>query len=256
VVDDPQQQEQAVRLPISTTVTVNLGSKTHLVGMGLDGHLQGQLVVSERPGRNALGQGQIDVSGTYRAYGQNLEISRGQLLFASTPIDNPGLNIRAIRRLNPNATINDGQQVGLIVTGTAQRPVLNVFSQPAMQQSDALAYLITGRPLSQVRGNEGNMVNAAAQALGSAAGNLLAKNIGARLGIDDVGVTNNDALGGSSAFTVGKYLSPRLYFSYGVGLFDPGQVITLRYHISGRWNFEALTATEFSRASINYRFER
>ena len=32
----------------------------------------------------------------------------------------------------------------------------------------------------------------------------------------------------SSAFTVGKYLSPRLYFSYGVGLFDPGQVITLR----------------------------
>ena len=69
-------------------------------------------------------------------------------------------------------------------------------------------------------------------------------------------IVNNDALGGGSAFTVGKYLSPRLYFSYGVGLFDPGQVITLRYHISGRWNFEALTATEFSRASINYRFER
>ncbi|WP_266183548.1 translocation/assembly module TamB domain-containing protein [Dyella humicola] len=256
VVDDPHREEQAARLPITTTVTVNLGKKTHLVGMGLDGHLQGQVVVSERPGRSALGQGQIDVSGTYRAYGQNLEISRGQLLFASTPIDNPGLNIRAIRRLNPNATIDDGQQVGLIVTGTAQRPVLNVFSQPVMQQSDALAYLITGRPLSQVRGNEGNTVNAAAQALGSAAGNLLAKSIGARLGIDDVGVTNNDALGGGSAFTVGKYLSPRLYFSYGVGLFDPGQVITLRYHISGRWNFEALTATEFSRASINYRFER
>ncbi|WP_445144451.1 translocation/assembly module TamB domain-containing protein [Dyella sp. Tek66A03] len=256
VVDDPHREEQAVRLPITTTVTIHLGEKTHLVGMGLDGQLRGQLVVSERPGRSALGQGQIDVSGTYRAYGQNLQISRGQLLFASTPIDNPGLNIRAVRRLNPNATISDGQEVGLIVTGTAQRPVLNVFSQPAMQQSDALAYLITGRPLSQVRGNEGNMVNAAAQALGSAAGNLLAKSIGARLGIDDVGVTNNDALGGGSAFTVGKYLSPRLYFSYGVGLFDPGQVITLRYHISGRWNFEALTATEFSRASINYRFER
>jgi translocation and assembly module TamB len=74
--------------------------------------------------------------------------------------------------------------------------------------------------------------------------------------VDDIGVSNNDALGGTSAFTVGKYLSPRLYLSYGVGLFDPGQVITLRYLFSHRWNFEAQNATDFSRASLNYRLER
>lgn len=256
IVDQKQQQEAATQMPLSATVTVNLGKKTHLVGMGLDGRLQGQLVVSERPGRATTGQGQIDVSGTYKAYGQNLQIDRGQLLFASTPIDNPGLNIRAIRKLNPNATIDDGQQVGLNITGTAARPVLTVFSQPPMEQSDALAYLITGKPLSQVKGGEGNMVSAAAQALGSATGNLLAKSIGARLGVDDIGVSSSDALNGSSAFTVGKYLSPRLYISYGVGLFDPGQVITLRYHFNARWNFEAQSATDFNRASLNYRIER
>jgi len=256
VVDQPQQQEAASQMPLSATVTVNLGKKTHLVGMGLDGRLGGQLVVSERPGRATTGQGQIDVSGTYKAYGQNLQIDRGQLLFASTPIDNPGLNIRAIRKLNPNATIDDGQQVGLNIAGTAQHPVLTVFSQPPMEQSDALSYLITGKPLSQVKGGEGNMVGAAAQALGSATGNLLAKSIGARLGVDDIGVSSSDALNGSSAFTVGKYLSPRLYISYGVGLFDPGQVITLRYHFNARWNFEAQSATDFNRASLNYRIER
>jgi len=256
VVDQEQQQEAASALPVNAQVKVNLGRRTHIVGMGLDGRVGGTLTVLERPGRATTGQGQLTVDGTYKAYGQNLQIQRGQLLFASTPVDNPGLNIRAIRKLNPNATIDEGQEVGLLVSGTAQRPVLTVFSNPVMEQSDALSYLVTGKPLSQVKGGEGDMVGAAAQALGSAAGDLLAKSVGSKLGVDDIGVSSNEALGGSSAFTVGKYLSPRLYLSYGVGLFEPGEVITLRYRFSRRWNFEAQQATEFSRASFNYRIEK
>ena len=256
VVDEKQQQQAAGKSPISALVKVDLGRKTHVVGMGLDGRVSGTLSVVERPGRATTGQGQLTVDGTYKAYGQNLQIQRGQLLFASTPLDNPGLNIRAVRKLNPNATIDEGQEVGLLVSGTAQRPILSVFSNPVMEQSDALSYLVTGKPLAQVKGGEGDMVGAAAQALGSAAGNLLARSVGAKLGVDDIGVSSNAALGGSSAFTVGKYLSPRLYLSYGVGLFEPGQVIILRYRLSQRWNFEAQQATEFSRASVNYRIEK
>lgn len=256
VIDEDKQAEKAASLPIMADIMVDLGRKTHLSGMGLDGNLSGQLRVRERPGAATSGQGQITVDGTYRAHGQNLHIEQGRLLFASTPIDNPGLDIRAVRKLNPNATIDEGQKVGLQVSGTAKRPVLTVFSNPPMEQSDALSYLVTGKPLSQVKGGEGSAVGAAAQALGSAAGDLLAKNIGAKLGVDDIGVSANDAIGGGSAFTVGKYLSPRLYLSYGVGLFDPGQVITLRYIFNHRWNFEALNATDFSRASLNYRIEK
>ncbi len=256
VLDQKQQEQAASKLPISALVKVDLGRKTHIVGMGLDGRVTGLLTVSERPGHATIGQGQLAVDGTYRAYGQNLQIQRGQLLFASTPIDNPGLNIRAARKLNPNATIDEGQEVGLLVSGTAQRPILTVFSNPVMEQSDALSYLVTGKPLSQVKGGEGDMVGAAAQALGSAAGDLLAKSVGLKIGVDDIGVSSNAALGGSSAFTVGKYLSPRLYLSYGVGLFEPGEVITLRYRFGKRWNFEAQQATDFSRASFNYRYEK
>jgi translocation and assembly module TamB len=256
VVDEKQQEQTAGALPISAHVKVELGPRTHLIGMGLDGRLSGVLTVDERPGRDTIGQGQIAVDGTYKAYGQNLHIQRGQLLFASTPIDNPGLNIRAVRKLNPNATIDEGQEVGLLISGTAQRPILTVFSNPVREQSDALSYLVTGKPLSQVKGGEGNMVGAAAQALGSAAGDLLAKSVGSKLGVDEIGVSSNEALGGNSAFTVGKFLSPRLYLSYGVGLFEPGQVISLRYRLSHRWNFEAQQATEFSRASFNYRIEK
>ncbi|GGA34450.1 translocation/assembly module TamB domain-containing protein [Dyella nitratireducens] len=257
VVDEPQPAANSGSTPIHASIKVDLGRHAHLVGMGLDGQLGGVITVDERPGRATTGQGQVTVNGTYKAYGQNLQIQQGQLLFASTPIDNPGLNIKAIRSLQPNATINEGQQVGLQINGTAQRPVLTVFSNPTMDQSDALSYLITGKPISQVSsGGESNMVNAAAQALGSATGNLLAKSIGSKLGIEDIGVSSSDALNGSSAFTVGKYLSPRLYLSYGIGLFEPGQVITLRYRLSRRWNFEAQNATDFNRASINYRIEK
>ncbi len=256
VVDQAEHEQAARKLPISARIVVDLGRRTHVLGMGLDGHLGGQLTVIERPGRATIGQGQVAVDGTYRAYGQNLVIQRGQLLFASTPLDNPGLNIRAARNLDPNATVNEGQEVGLLISGTARAPVLTVFSSPLMEQSDALSYLVTGKPLSQVTGGEGDTVGAAAQALGSAAGNLLARSVGTRLGIDDIGVTGSDALDGNSAFTVGKYLSPRLYLSYGVGLFVPGTVITLRYRLTQRWNFEAQNATDFSRASLNYRIEK
>ncbi len=254
VVDDEDKAEQEDALPVTADITVNLGRRTHLEGYGMNGRVSGSLNVRQRPGRAATGRGQIEVDGTYKAYGQDLTIQKGRLLFASTPVDNPGLNIRAVRKLNPNATIDEGQEVGLLISGTARRPVMTVFSNPAMEQSDALSYLITGKPLSSVEGGEGDMVNAAAQALGSATGDLLAKGVGAKLGID-AGVSNSAALG-TAAFTVGKYLSPRLYLSYGVGLFDPGQVITLRYILSRRWNFEAEQATEFSRASFNYRIEK
>ncbi|RDS84611.1 pathogenicity protein [Dyella monticola] len=257
VVDEPQPAAGSGATAIVASIKVDLGQHAHLAGMGLDGKLSGVLTVDERPGRATTGQGQVTVNGTYKAYGQNLQIQQGQLLFASTPIDNPGLNIKAIRSLQPNATINEGQQVGLAITGTAQRPVLNVFSNPAMDQSDALSYLVTGKPLSQASsGGDSNKLNAAAQALGSATGNLLAKSVGSKLGISDIGVSSSDALNGSSAFTVGKYLSPRLYMSYGIGLFEPGQVITLRYRFSRRWSFEAQNATDFNRASINYRIEK
>jgi len=254
VVDAEKEQKEQSALPMHVDLSVDLGRDTHIIGYGLDGTVGGRLHVSQSPGNATTGRGQITINGTYKAYGQDLTIKQGRLLFASTPIENPGLDIRAIRELHPNATIDDNQVVGLHISGTAKRPVMTVFSNPAMDQSDALSYLITGKPLSQVKGGEGSMVNAAAQALGSAAGDLLAKGIGAKLGIE-AGVANSAALG-TAAFTVGKYLSPKLYLSYGVGLFDPGEVITLRYILSSRWNFEAEQATEFSRASFNYRIER
>lgn len=260
VIVGEDQQKVAASLPITANVTIKLGQgeklnmdlrqgqEIKLKGFGLDGTLAGQLVVSELPGRPTSARGQIKVDGTYKAYGQDLQIQDGRLQFAG-PIDNPGLDIRAIRRLaDQNIT------AGVRVQGTANRPALTVYSDPVMDQSEALSYLVLGKPLRSASGDDSNRLGAAATALGTASGDLLAKSIGGKLGVDDIGVADNSTLGGA-AFSVGKYLSPRLYVSYGVGIFTPGEVVTLRYKLTQHYGIEVQSASTSNRAGINYRYE-
>ena len=256
VVTDAEQPAPSKALPVIVAVTVKLGEDVKLAGFGLDGQLGGDLAVSQRPGRVATGTGTLNVTGTYKAYGQDLKIETGRLLFAGTSLDNPGLDISATRSIvgASGEELGDVIKAGLQVRGTALVPVLTVFSKPSMEQSESLSYLITGKPLSGLTSGEGDMLGSAARALGSASGDLLAKGIGARTGME-VGVSDSSALGGS-AFTVGKYLSPKLYLSYGVGLFVPGEVVTLKYLFNKRWNFEAQNASTGNRAGVNYRWEK
>ena len=78
-------------------VTVNIGEKVELTGFGLQANVTGRLQVRESPGEPTLGSGEVRVAGKYKAYGQDLTIQRGQLLYAWTPLDNPRLNIEATR---------------------------------------------------------------------------------------------------------------------------------------------------------------
>jgi translocation and assembly module TamB len=248
IVDEPAKAE-AAPLAMNADIEVKLGDDVEVQGYGFDGKVHGQLAVHVRPGRTATGRGAVQVTGTYQAYGQDLAIERGRLMFAGTRLDNPGLDVRAVRELR-----SQDITVGVSIRGTAQQPVLTVFSDPAMEQAEALSYLVTGRPLDALNGGETDALNAAAQALGGLAGDRLAKSIGSRLGFE-AGVASSEALGGS-AFTAGKYLSPRLFISYGVGLFTPGQVITLRYTLNRFLQFEAENATTGNRASLNYKIEK
>lgn len=257
VVDDPAPEAKAAKaMQLYTHITVVLGEglrareleKVKLVGFGLDARLGGQLEVEEAPGGDPLGNGTVRLEGHYKAYGQDLTIQSGRLLYANTPLTDPQLDIVAIRQVG-DVTAK------LTVNGSAQGPILQVSSDPSMPQTAALSYLVTGKPLDQLSSGEGDIMQSAARSLGGAAGNLLAKNLGKRLGIDEIGVDNSTELGGS-AFTVGQYLSPRLYISYGVGIFEPGQVVTLRYRISRKFNLEASQGPKSQRAGVNYRQEK
>lgn len=247
VLDPASKEASVVASRVDANLTFALGDAVRLEGFGLKGNVAGDLRVRERPGRATTGSGSLNVTGRYRAYGQDLEITRGRLSFATSPIDNPGLDIRAERRV-------DSVTAGIRLLGTAKSPNLTVWSDPAMDSSEALSYLVLGRPLRSASGADGRQLDAAATALG-AGGNFLAEQLGTRLGLDQAGVADSEALGGA-ALTVGKYLSPRLLLSYGVSLFGEGQVVSLNYLINEAWNLQLDASPKENRGSINYRRER
>ena len=252
VVDEALTQEEAAEqaIPLYANITVVLGEKVQLTGFGLQATVAGQLDVRERPGTATVGSGEVRVAGTYKAYGQDLTIQQGQLMYASTPLDNPRLRIEATRTV-------DEVVAGLRVQGTAQSPELTVFSNPPMGQANALSYIVAGKPLEDIGSDEGDgdAMQAATRSLGAAAGGLLAKNVGRRLGADELSVKDDEMIGGA-ALTVGQYLSPRVYLSYGVGLFEPGEVVTLRYKISNDLSVQAQRGPEDTRAGIEYRRQK
>jgi len=247
VVVDPVEPAAGPAMPIDALVTVALGNRVELVGFGMEGRLTGELRVREVTGRATTATGALEVSGAYTAYGQDLTIEGGRLAWASSPIDNPSLDIEAQRRFDGNIS------VGIRVRGTALQPTTEIFSEPAMDNTEALSWLVLGRPLRTASGDEGQQLGAAALALG-AGGNFLAEQMGARLGLDEAGVADSRALGGAT-FSVGKYLSPRLLVSYGVSLVGSGQVLTLKYLLGRGFDIEIESGTE-SRGSLNWRFER
>ncbi|HEY0686445.1 MAG TPA: translocation/assembly module TamB domain-containing protein [Steroidobacter sp.] len=251
VVDAETQEEVAEKaIPLYANIVVALGEEVNLTGFGLVAKVAGQLDVRERPGTDTVGSGTVNVTGTYKAYGQDLVIQEGQLLYASTPLDNPQLRIEATR------TVED-VVAGLRIRGNAQSPELTVFSNPPMGQANALSYIVAGKPLDDIGSGEGegDAVQAATRSLGAAAGGLLAKNVGRRLGADELAVKDDEMIGGA-ALTVGQYLSPRVYLSYGVGLFEPGEVITLRYKLSKDLSVQAQRGPEDTRAGIEYRTQK
>lgn len=246
VLDPEQPEDPAFRLPVQADVELSVGDDVQLKGFGLDGKLRGALRISERPGRPTSGRGSLDVTGRFSGYGQDLDIVRGSMSFSASPLDNPALNVRAQR-------VIDEITVGIQVRGTALRPELTLWSDPGMDQAETLSYLVLGRPLRTAGGDDGESLSAASLALG-AGGNLLGKQLGQRLGVDELGVSQSAALGGS-AFTVGKYLSPRLYVSYGIALLGTGQVLSFKYIINRSLDVQIDSGVE-NRASFNYRLER
>jgi translocation and assembly module TamB len=177
------------------------------------------------------------------------------VIFAG-PIDNPQLNIEAVRRID-----SDNVVVGVRIQGSASAPVSTLFSEPPMNESNILAYLVLGRPLTASSGGDNNQLLAnAATSLGLAGGGFLAQSlIGKKLGLD-VGVeTINPGNTGntqSSAFMIGKYLSPRLYIGYGVGILQRFNVFRIRYTLFKHLIIQAETGGIQTGADLFYDLER
>lgn len=229
-------------------VRTSLGDEVHFDGYGLTGRIVGALAIRDEPGALTRATGELEVrDGHYEAWRQRLEVERGRLFFSDSPVSDPALDIRAVRR--PRNVL-----VGVNIRGTLRQPELTLFSEPPMQQSEQLSYLLTGHPLTE--GGEGDMdlIREASLALQVAGGAAVGRSLGRRLGVDSVTIEADGATEETSV-VFGEYISPRLFISYGIGLFEGINVFRIRYEISSRWFLEAQTGPR-SGADFIYSLER
>lgn len=232
--------------PWRARVRVSLGDDVKLEAFGFNGTVAGALDIRQRQGAQALATGEITLAGRYEAYGQRLTITRGGLRYANSPLAEPAVDLRAERKVRD-------QTVALEVTGSALAPQSRIVGGNG-SDADALALLVTGRPLSEVGIGDRDQLGEAASALGAVGSDLLTRQLRGRLGLDELGVSNDTRLEGE-AFTLGKFLSPRLYVGYGIGLVTRGEIFTVRYLVTDRLDIEA-SSGDAERAAVNWRIER
>jgi translocation and assembly module TamB len=229
-------------------VRVVLGDKVRFNGFGLTGNITGSVTATDEPERITTARGELNVTaGKYQAYGRDLDVERGRLIFAGGPIDNPGIDARAVRRVGEVLA-------GISVRGTLKSPVLTLFSDPPMPETDILSYLILGQPLQQASTAEGRTLLGAASALTLTGGDRVARDIGARFGFEEVAIQAGSTPGEAS-LVVGRYLSPKLFVAYSVGLFEQINLLRLRYQLSSRWTVQTETGT-YSGADLLFTIER
>jgi translocation and assembly module TamB len=261
--DEPPESRQN---PLETRVEVVLGDKISVAGPGYQARVDGQVTVEQQPGTDALGTGEIRIhNGKYSLYGVDLEADGGRLVFNRSPMDNPNLDIQAVRK-------SDDVVAGAKMLGTLNKPNITLFSDRPMSQTEILSYLVVGQSFNTQSQQDGTAMRGAASALGGSAGSLLAKELSSRLGLGglvDISMHGSLGAGGiSQAYTgsgpwggaqgtalfLGRYLTPKIYVQYGMGLFQNAYVFRLRYDLTQRWKVQTETG-EFSGGDILYQWE-
>ena len=248
--------EQVVKennLPLDLSLQINIdpdkNSDVKVDAFGLTSDLEGALLLTQA-GEVLNANGELNlVNGRYQAYGQDLVIREGEIQF-SGPIDSPYLAVEAIR--DPNKTADD-VIAGLRIQGSASEPQVSVFSDPSMEQPEALSYLLRGTAINST--DESSSDGALASALigfGLGKSENKVTNIGRKLGVEDLAL-NTSGTGDETKLSVSGYIAPGVQIRYGVGVFDSVSEVALRYQLLPKLYLEAVSSLN-SELNLYYQF--
>ncbi|MGD9598030.1 MAG: translocation/assembly module TamB domain-containing protein [Steroidobacteraceae bacterium] len=232
---------------VTTNVKLVLGDRVTIDTYGLSGRLTGALVVNTRGEETARGTGELSIAeGKYVAFGRRLDIEHGKLIFNNGPIADPGIDIRASREF-PDVT------AGANVRGTLRSPRLTLFSEPQIPQSQILSLLIAGGSLESVQAQDANGATRRSNPFAIQGGAILAQQLGEYVGLEDISLEST--LNNETSLVLGKYLTPRLYVSYGVSLTEAINTIKMRYTLGDNWTVK-LESGAVQSADLEYTIEK
>lgn len=223
---DPSAADELAQtgMALDVLITLTLGRDMLFSAYGLESGLGGTLEIRQDSGALQLFGDVSLVDGRFQAFGQDLLIRRGQVLFSGPP-GLPVLDFDAVR--NPDIT-EDDVIAGLRVTGNAEEPNVSIFSEPPMDETRALSYLLRGRAPDASGGGIDSALTTALIGMSLGRTGSAVGSIGEAFGISDLTLDTTGA-GDDSQVALSGQLTDDIRISYGVGIFSPIAELTLRY---------------------------
>jgi len=248
IVGTDEPEEAGTPWRVTSDVRLTLGEDVRLQAFGLQGRLEGTMLTQLRPEEVTTASGELQIEdGKYRAYSKELDVERGRLLFAGGPVTDPGVDLRASKSV-------PGYKVGVAVRGRLRRPEISLYSDPSMPQSQIASLLLVGRRLDNLDLRDRQSLGGSSGDMAAQGGAVLAGQLGRYIGLDEISY-ETDAETAEAELVLGKFLSPRLYVSYGISLSDAINTFKARYTIGDRWVISAEAGQEAS-ADIEYTIDR
>lgn len=254
-------------IPFTMQLRLKAGEQVKVDAKGLRCRIEGNTILYSQPQHVTTATGQLNIlEGTYNVYGENLTIRTGRLIYAGGPIDNPALNIQAVRGIK--TSLLDQITVGVNVQGRLKQPNVNLFSEPGnLSQADILSYLLTGAPISQISDSKGQLLFKAATMLNPMGGgnqiSNLKEELQTNLGIDELDLgtlqqysAEKGAMIQNTSLMLGKQLTPKLHLGYSVGITEHINTFSLRYLLWRKLLLQTQTTGQNSGIDLIYTIER
>ena len=228
---------------IAMDLDVDIPNNSWIKGSGANIEVEGKLNVKKNYGELYVVSGSIDVvKGEYHFMGKLFNIEGGSVSFRGKEVVNPFLDVRALYEVS-------SVQVYINITGTAEKPKIQLTSDPPLDENEIVSYLVFGTSTDNLSSDDRlAFQERAGQVLGTMAVGELREMLGEEFAIDVITIKGGETGFRDTHVEVGKYITKDLYVGY--ERFSYERFYYERYFFSPGLPSSTVTA---NRAVIEYR---
>lgn len=252
----------------AVNINLDLGEQTYIDIMGIEGKIRGRLNIVDNSQQITIARGKLWLQNAiYRIYEQRLKITKGELRFLDSPLSEPEVLVEAIKEFSKNTirsffdSENTKLTIGAKITGLLSNPKTVLFSEPpGLNNADILSYLVTGQPVDNISDNATKLLLqfAATMNIRDEKDTLLNR-LKEKFALSEFGfvdeITANETTNVATlektpafehntlanqnpppttktAFVLGKYLAPKIWVGYSIGLANQIGIFRIKYYLN------------------------
>ena len=188
---------------------IDIPKDSWVKGSGANIEVEGKLEINKELKEPYIVTGNIDVvRGDYQFMGKLFVIESGTVSFKGKEIINPFIDVRALYEIS-------SIEVYINITGTAEKPKIQLSSDPPLDENEIVSYLVFGTS-SDTLGTDDRVAfqEKAGEFLGAMAVDEIRDMFGDQFAVDVITIKGGQTGFGETGLEVGKYVTEDLYVGY------------------------------------------